>query len=167
MSKISSEWDSVIAVLRSKQQQPTYMASGVLSLISLLDRGAAQATEPISVSAVLDCQTEVLERAGCEQVTPAFQGVFHLSQTTDVWSFEKDGAASSFESLTRKKPRSVDELLEHADTLLVNAGLTGQLLTRPSRSDLARAFEVHVRESDDSGGSDSVKLTDHIARVFT
>ena len=94
MSKISAEWDSAISAIRAKQQQPTYMASAIVSLISTLDRGIAVVAEPIAVRVILDGQSEVLSRAGCERVSPAFQGVYHLSQSAAVWSFMKDGVAA-------------------------------------------------------------------------
>lgn len=167
MSKIAAEWASVLATIQQKQQQPTYMASAILSLISCLDRGEGESNSAVCVSRVLEVQEQLLRNAGCEQLEPAFQGVFHLSGTAAVWTFELNGIVADFSSLPRQKPRSPSQLLEHADRLRIERNLQKQLATRAHRTELAKAVARHLRESDSDSDGDVHKLADYAERLFS
>ena len=167
MSEISSEWDTVFATIRSKQQEPSYMGSALLGLITCLDRGDCSPVGPISVELILDAQEAILRNAGCEQISPAFQGVFHLSGTAEVWSFLLNDSTATFEDLSRNKPRSKTQLIERADRLVVSARLQTQLINRRSRAQLALAVGEHLKETKSVEGSDADKLSRLIIRLFS
>ncbi len=167
MPQISAEWDEVIAAIRAKQQEPSYMSSAILALISCIDAGACFAASPVALAPILDAQQSLLLNAGCTQTAPAFQGVFHLSGTADAWSFQLDGQQADFDLLPRRKPRTEAQLLDHPNQLIVNPKLQAQLQTRDSRKELALALADHLRDSNVDENSDPHKLMNLILRVHS
>jgi hypothetical protein len=143
------------------------MASALLGLISCLDRGDCRALDPISVELILDAQEAILGNAGCEQISPAFQGVFHLSGIADVWRFLSNDSAATFDDLSRNKPRSRTQLLERTDRLIVRSPLQSQLLDRESRAQLALAIGKHLKDSASAEDSDAIKLSKLTLRLFS
>lgn len=142
------------------------MGSALIGLITCLDRGDCSPVDLISVELILDAQDAILRNALCEQISSAFQGVFHLSGTAEVWSFLSNDSAATFEDLSRNKPRSKTQLIERANRLVVSTQLQTQLINRKSRAQLALAVGEHLKESTSVEGSDADKLSRLITRLF-
>ncbi len=166
MPEVAAEWEEALLAIASRQQKPTYMVSALLAAIKCIGESTTPITGDLPIDSVLDGQASLLERARCSLAKEAWQGVFHLSGTAGVWTLFSGGTESTFDHLERRKPRSIKQLKELADSVRFNGHLIKQISTSSGRAYLAAKLRQHLIESDCGSGSDNQKLANLIAELY-
>lgn len=166
MPEVAAEWEEALLIIASRQQKPTYMISALLAAIRCIGESTPPITGDLPIDCVLNLQTSLLERAGCSLVKGAWQGVFHLSGTAGVWTLLSSGTESCFDHLARRKPRSLKQLKELADSIRFNRLFVQQISTSPGSASLAARLRQHLIKSDCGSDIDNQKLANLIAELY-
>ncbi len=166
MPEVAAEWEEALLAIASRQQKPTYMVSALLAAIRCIGESMPAITGDLPIDSVLNLQTSLLEQAGCSLVKEAWQGVFHLSGTAGVWTLLSGETESCFDHLARRKPRSIKQLKELADSVRFNGLLIKQMLTSSGCASLAGRLRQHLIESDCGSDIDNQKLANLIAELY-
>jgi len=165
MPEVAAEWEEALLAIASRQQKPTYMVSALLAAIKCIGESTPPITGDLPIETILDGQASLLERARCSLVREAWQGVFHLSGTACVWTLFSGVTESTFDHLARRKPRSIKQLKELADSVRFNGHLIKQKSTSSGRASLAGRLRQHLVQSDCGSDSDNQKLANLITEM--
>jgi hypothetical protein len=166
MPEVAAEWEEALLAIASRQQKPTYMVSALLAAIKCIGEATVPNATELPMDSVLEWQTSLLERAGCSSINEAWKGAFHLSGTACVWTLLAGGTDSTFDHLARRKPRSIKQLSELANSVRFNGPLIKQISSSAGRASLAIRLCQHLIESDCGLYSDNQKLANLVVEQF-
>lgn len=122
-------WQKALDTMFKRRQNRLYMPTMVLSVVHLVDIGAASGWEVLFADV-----EQVFERLGGAALAgKAWQPFFHLSSSAGTWDLYKGSARASFADLRATRPKSRGSLTRRADRACVREPFRPGLLDPVAR----------------------------------